>query len=96
MSDAFSSIKYYSSPIAAAAWASDLTPKEMEQTADSLFILRKHRELSNLPVNEARKTFEKLDDSLQSEIKQVLLVIQNMYLLKTHLGFLMLSTQLKM
>jgi hypothetical protein len=71
MSDAFSSIKYYSSPIAAAAWASDLTPKEMEQTADSLFILRKHRELSNLPVNEARKTFEKLDDSLQSEIKQV-------------------------
>jgi hypothetical protein len=43
----------------------------MEKTADSLFILRKHRELSNMQVQEARKQFDKLDDTLQQEIKQV-------------------------
>jgi hypothetical protein len=64
MSDPFSSLKYMSLPIASAALASDLTPDDLESAADSMFVLRKHRQLSNAPVYEARREFEKLDDKL--------------------------------
>ena len=56
-------------PIASAALASDLTPDELESAADSMFVLRKHRQLSNAPVYEARREFEKLDTNLQEQIK---------------------------
>jgi hypothetical protein len=58
-----------STPIASAAITSDLTPDELESAADSMFILRKHRELSNIPVYSARREFEKLDKNLQEQIK---------------------------
>lgn len=58
-----------STPIASASIASDLTPDELESAADSMFILRKHRELSNIPVYSARREFEKLDKNLQEQIK---------------------------
>ena len=69
MSDPFASLKYMSLPIASAAISSDLTPDELEAAADSLFVLRKHRQLSNAPVFEARRDFEKLDKNLQEQIK---------------------------
>jgi hypothetical protein len=69
MSDPFASLKYMSLPIASAAISSDLTPDEMEAAADSLFVLRKHRQLSNAPVFEARREFDKLDKNLQEQIK---------------------------
>jgi hypothetical protein len=69
MSDPFSSLKYMSLPIASAALASDLTPDDLESAADSMFVLRKHRQLSNAPVYEARREFEKLDANLQEQIK---------------------------
>jgi hypothetical protein len=69
MSDPFSSLKYLSLPIASAAIASDLTPDELESAADSMFVLRKHRQLSNVPVFEARRQFEKLDKNLQDQIR---------------------------
>lgn len=58
-----------SAPIASAAVSSDLTPDELEAAADSMFVLRKHRQLSNIPVYEARREFEKLDRELQEQIK---------------------------
>jgi hypothetical protein len=69
MSDPFASLKYMSLPIASAAIASDLTPDELESAADSMFVLRKHRQLSNAPVFEARRDFERLDKNLQDQIK---------------------------
>ena len=69
MSDVFSSLKYMSAPIASAAMATDLTPDELEAAADSMFVLRKHRQLSNIPVYEARREFTKLDKNLQEQLK---------------------------
>lgn len=56
-------------PLASAAMATDLTPDELEAAADSMFVLRKHRQLSNVPVYEARREFEKLDKNLQEQLK---------------------------
>jgi len=69
MSDPFASLKYMSLPVASAALSSDLTPDELESAADSMFVLRKHRQLSNIPVFEARREFDKLDKNLQEQIK---------------------------